>query len=103
MNSFNDLTEKYNLDNFNKVLELKGHDKIDFYNDLNDIKQTICRIFNNLTTIFSVRGGQVLMSLAKLQKFEEIIIKKDVMNCLNIDRREKLAHAFEFLKEQKDK
>jgi len=100
MNSFNDLTEKYNLDNFNKVLELKGHDKIDFYNDLNDIKQTICRIFNNLTTIFSVRGGQVLMSLAKLQKFEEIIIKKDVMNCLNIDRREKLAHAFEFLKEQ---
>ncbi|MFX0002357.1 MAG: hypothetical protein ACFE9C_05300 [Candidatus Hodarchaeota archaeon] len=100
MLSFNDFIEKYSLGNFKAALELKGNDKINFYNDLNSIMEGICRIFNRLTTIFSLRGGQVLMSLAKLQASEEIISKTDIMNCLNIDRREKLIHAFDFLLEQ---
>ena len=100
MISFNDFIEKYQLDNFDEALELKGRDKIDFYNDLDTIMKTICRIFNKLTTIFSLRGGQVLMSLAKLQISKEVITKTDIMNCLNIDRREKLIHAFDFLSEQ---
>ena len=62
--------------------------------------ETFCRILNRLTTIFSLRGGQVLMSLAKLQSSEDVISKTDVMNCLNIDRREKLIHAFDYLLEQ---
>ncbi|MBY9008227.1 MAG: hypothetical protein KGD74_00015 [Candidatus Lokiarchaeota archaeon] len=40
------------------------------------------------------------MSLAKLQDYEDIISKTDVMNCLNIDRREKLIHAFDVLVDQ---
>jgi len=100
MFSFNDFLEKYNLGNFKEHLELKGKDKINFYSDLNSIMEGICRIFNRLTTIFSLRGGQVLMSLAKLQATEEAISKTDIMNCLNIDRREKLIHAFDFLLEQ---
>ena len=100
MKSFNEFIEKYNLDKFEDVLELKGHNKIDFYNDLNILMKTICRIFHKLTTIFSLRGGQVLMSLAKLKTPEEIISKTDVLNCLNIDRREKLIHAFDYLCEQ---
>ena len=97
MNSINDFIEKYHLDGFDKVLELKGNDKISFLNDLNVLFKTICRIFDKLTTVFSLRGGQVLMSLAKLQATEDIISKTDVMNCLNIDRREKLIHAFDYL------
>ena len=100
MNSFDDFKEKYHLDDIDEVLELKGHDKIDFINDLNALMKAICRIFNKLTTIFSLRGGQVLMSLAKLKTPEEFISKTDVLNCLNLDRREKLMHAFEFLSDQ---
>ncbi len=99
MKSFNELTKKYGLDDFETELRLKGHQKIEFYNDLLKIQTSICRIFDKLTTIFSIRGGQVLMSLAKLQKSEEIISKTDIMNNLDIDRREKLLHAFETLKE----
>ncbi|MFW9969109.1 MAG: hypothetical protein ACFFDF_02835, partial [Candidatus Odinarchaeota archaeon] len=77
-----------------------GQDKITFYHDFNILIKTISRIFNKLTTIFSLRGGQVLMSLAKLQNLKDVITKTDVMNCLNIDRREKLLHAFDFLSEQ---
>jgi len=95
MLSFNDF-----IDNFEEQLELKGRNKITFFNDMITIMNSICRIFNKLTTIFSLRGGQVLMSLAKLQASEEIISKTDIMNCLNIDRREKLIHAFDFLLEQ---
>ncbi|NHJ25774.1 MAG: hypothetical protein EAX89_14425 [Candidatus Lokiarchaeota archaeon] len=101
MKSFNELTKKYGLDDFEIELRLKGHQKIEFYNDLLKIQNSICRIFDKLTTIFSIRGGQVLMSLAKLQKSEEVISKTDIMNCLDIDRREKLLHAFETLKESK--
>lgn len=99
MNSINGFIEKYHLNNNDEPLELKGLDKINFYNDLSEIMKSICRIFDKLTTIFSLRGGQVLMSLARLQASEEIISKTDVMNCLNIDRREKLIHAFDFLLE----
>ncbi|MHA1931380.1 MAG: hypothetical protein ACW96X_02505, partial [Promethearchaeota archaeon] len=91
--------EKYHLDSFDEVLELKSSDKINFLNDLNALLKTICRIFDKITTVFSLRGGQVLMSLAKLQDSEDVISKTDIMNCLNLDRREKLIHAFDFLVE----
>lgn len=100
MNSITDLFEKYHLDSFDEALELKGNDKITFVNDLNSLLESVCRILDKLTTVFSLRGGQVLMSLAKLQDYEDIISKTDVMNCLNIDRREKLIHAFDVLLEQ---
>lgn len=100
MLSFNEFVEKYQLDNFEKGLELKGNDKVNLYNDLASIMEAVCRIFDKLTTIFSLRGGQVLMSVAKLEASEDIISKTDIMNCLNIDRREKLIHAFDFLLEQ---
>lgn len=99
MNSINDFIEKYQLDSFDKVLELRGNKKLAFFNDLHTLLMGICRIFDKLTTIFSLRGGQVLMSLAKLQGQEEVISKTDVMNSLNIDRREKLIHAFDSLLE----
>jgi len=99
MTSINDFIEKYHLDRFDEALELKSRDKINFYNDLEALLNTICRIFDKMTTIFSLRGGQVLMSLAKLQGTEEVISKTDVLNSLNLDRREKLIHAFDFLLE----
>lgn len=100
MITFNDLIKKYGLDKFEEGLEFKGRDKINFYNDLKSIISSISRIFNKLTTIFSLRGGQVLMSLAKLQSADAIISKTDILNCLNLDRREKLIHAFDYLLEQ---
>ena len=100
MISFNDFIERYHLDNFDETLELKGHDKIDFYNELDKLMNSICRIFDKLTNIASLRGGQVLMSLAKLQETEGVINKTDVMRSLNIDRLEKLKHAFEYLKRE---
>ena len=100
MNSITEFLEKYHLDSFDEVLKLRGNEKVTFFNDLNSLFGSICRIFDKLTTIFSLRGGQVLMSLAKLQDYEDIISKTDVMNCLNIDRREKLIHAFDVLLEQ---
>jgi len=100
MNSITEFLEKYHLDSFDEVLKLRGNEKVTFFNDLNSLFGSICRIFDKLTTIFSLRGGQVLMSLAKLQDYEDIISKTDVMNCLNVDRREKLMHAFDVLLEQ---
>ncbi|MHA2009336.1 MAG: hypothetical protein ACXABO_18600, partial [Promethearchaeota archaeon] len=99
MNSIDDFIKKYHLDSFDEVLELRGNDKITFFSDLEILLRSVCRIFDKITTVFSLRGGQVLMSLAKLQGIEAIISKTDVMNCLNIDRREKLIHAFETLRE----
>lgn len=99
MKSFNELSKKYGLDDFESELRLKGHQKVEFYNDLLNMLNTICRIFDMLSTTFSLRAGQVLLSLAKLQNTEEIITKTDIMNCLDIDRREKLLHAFDTLKE----
>ncbi len=101
MISFDKFIQKYQLDNFDEELILKGRNKIDFFNDLSAIMETFSRILNRLTSIFSLRGGQVLMSLAKLQSSEDIISKTDVLHCLNIDRREKLIHAFDYLLEQK--
>ena len=100
MKSITDLFEKYHLDSFDEALELRGNDKVTFVNDLNSILESICRIFDKMSTVFSLRGVQVLMSLAKLQSHEDIISKTDVLNCLNLDRREKLIHAFDCLLEQ---
>jgi hypothetical protein len=98
--SYEDFIQKYQLDDFKIGLELKGHEKINFYNDLNKIFKTICKIFDKLTNIASLRGGQVLMSLAKLNKSNTVINKTDIKNCLNIDRLEKLMHAFDYLEQQ---
>ncbi len=98
--SYEDFIKKYQLDDFSKGLELKGHEKINFYNNLNEIMKIICRTFDKLTTISSLRGGQVLLSLAKLAIHESVINKTDIKNCLNIDRLEKLMHAFDYLEQQ---
>jgi len=92
--------KKYELDDFTKLLELKGKDKVDFYNDFNELIKVVCKIFDKLTTIASLRGGQVLMSSAKLQQSDSVINKTDIMNSLNIDRLEKLLHAFDYLEKQ---
>lgn len=97
--SFEEFIQKYYIDDFTKTLELKGQDKVNFYNDFNEIIKSIARIFDKLTNIASLRGGQVLMSLAKLKKTESVINKTDIKRSLNIDRLEKLLHAFEYLEE----
>ncbi|MBY9006957.1 MAG: hypothetical protein KGD63_09370 [Candidatus Lokiarchaeota archaeon] len=83
-----------------QTLTLKPSEKIEFLSDLNNLMSIINRIFDKLCNISSLRGGQILMALAKLESFEEVINKADVQRCLNIDRREKLYHAFDYLKEQ---
>ena len=98
--SYEEFLKKYSLENVNNKLELKGQEKVDFYNDLDKLLKVICRIFDKLTNIASLRGGQVLMSLAKLQETEGVINKTDVMRSLNIDRLEKLRHAFEYLERE---
>ena len=99
MKSFKEFSKKYGLDDFESELRLKGRQKVEFYDDMLNLLNSICRIFDLLSTTFSLRAGQVLMTLAKLQKTEEIISKTDIMNCLDIDRREKLLHAFDTLKD----
>lgn len=99
MSSFEEFIQKYYIDNFTKTLELKGQEKVNFYNDFNEIIKSIARIFDKLTNIASLRGGQVLMSLAKLEKTETVINKTDIKRSLNIDRLEKLLHAFDYLAE----
>jgi hypothetical protein len=98
--SYEEFIQKYQLDDFKKGLELNGSEKLHLYNDLNEIFKNICKIFDKITTIASIRGGQVLMSLAKLQKPDTVINKTDVKSCLNIDRLEKLMHAFDYLEQQ---
>ncbi|MFW9819873.1 MAG: hypothetical protein ACFFE5_09705 [Candidatus Thorarchaeota archaeon] len=98
--SYKEFVQKYQLDDFNKGLELKGHEKINFYNELNEIFRIICKIFDKLTNIASLRGGQVLMSLAKLHTSDAVVNKTDIKSCLNIDRLEKLMHAFDYLEQQ---
>ncbi|KKN61198.1 hypothetical protein LCGC14_0524390 [marine sediment metagenome] len=98
--SYEDFIKKYKLDDLTEKLELKTHEKIDFYNDLNEIMKTICKIFDKITNIASLRGGQVLMSLAKLNDTEAVINKTDIKKNLNIDRLEKLTHSFEYLEHQ---
>ncbi|MFX1239091.1 MAG: hypothetical protein ACFFAS_06540 [Promethearchaeota archaeon] len=99
-NSLEDFIKKYELDNFNKSLELNGSQKIDFYNNFLDLLLTISKILNKLINLGSLRAGLILASLAKLAESEPVINKTDVKNCLNIDRREKLMHAFQYLEEQ---
>ena len=90
--SFEDFIKKYKLDDFKDKLELKSHEKIDFYNDFNDIMKGICKIFDKLTNIASLRGGQVLMSLAKLQQSEAVINNP----CKKVeDKRPKLCSSQE--------
>ena len=98
--SYQEFVNKYRLANINDKLELKGEGKIDFYNDFDNLLKVISRIFDKLTNIASLRGGQVLMSLAKLQKENTVINKTDIMHSLNIDRLEKLFHAFEYLERE---
>ncbi|MHA1104323.1 MAG: hypothetical protein ACTSPN_01130 [Promethearchaeota archaeon] len=97
--SIEEFLQKYYIDDFTKTLELRGQEKVNFYRDFNEIIKSIARIFDKLTNIASLRGGQVLMSLAKLEKFESVINKTDIKRSLNIDRLEKLLHAFEYLAE----
>ncbi|MDX1797624.1 MAG: hypothetical protein R3255_03150 [Candidatus Lokiarchaeia archaeon] len=98
--SYEDFIQKYHLDDFKKGLELRGHEKVNFYNELNEIFRIICKIFDKLTSIASLRGGQVLMSLAKLHTSDTVVNKTDIKSCLNIDRLEKLMHAFDYLEQQ---
>ncbi|NVM34258.1 MAG: hypothetical protein HWN81_01600 [Candidatus Lokiarchaeota archaeon] len=98
--SYEHFIKKYQLDDFKVGLELKGHDKVNFYNNLNAIIKSICKILDKLTNITSLRGGQVLMSLAKLQAEQSVVNKTDIKKCLNIDRLEKLMHAFDYLEQQ---
>ena len=97
--TFEEFLEKYNIDDFTKPLELKAQEKVSFYNDITEIIKSVCRIFDKLTTIASLRGGQVLMSLAKLEGSETVINKTDVKRNLGIDRLEKLLHAFDYLEQ----
>ncbi|MFW9938831.1 MAG: hypothetical protein ACFFD5_14375, partial [Candidatus Thorarchaeota archaeon] len=80
--SFDNFIKKYKLDDFKIPLELKGKEKIELINDLNNLLQAICRILNKITSIASLRGGQVLMSLAKLESEDTVINKTDVMHNL---------------------
>jgi hypothetical protein len=97
---FQDFVKKYELDDFKKKLELNGTNKIEFYTELNTIMEKICRIFDKLTNIASLRGGQVMMSLAKLTTADSVINKTDIKNSLNIDRLDKLWHAFDYLEKE---
>lgn len=98
--SVHDFINKYQLDNFNEILLLEGEKKVEFYNDFDRILRSICNIFEKISNLMSLRGGQVLLGLAKLKKSDTIINKSDVQKCLNIDRFEKLLHAFEYLEDQ---
>jgi len=100
INLFQDFVKKYELDDFKKKLELNGTTKLDFYNELNTFMEKICRIFDKLTNIASLRGGQVMMSVAKLTSPDAVINKTDIKNNLNIDRLDKLWHAFEYLEKE---
>jgi hypothetical protein len=100
INLFQDFVKKYELDDFKKKLELNGTTKLDFYNELNTFMEKVCRIFDKLTNIASLRGGQVMMSVAKLMSPDAVINKTDIKNNLNIDRLDKLWHAFEYLEKE---
>lgn len=98
--SFDNFLKKYQLDDFKTPLELRGKEKVELLNDLNRLIQAVCRILNKIINIASLRGGQVLMSLAKLELEESVVNKTDIMHNLNIDRLEKLLHAFNYLENE---
>ena len=97
--SYEEFLKKYLIDDFKTNLKLSGINKVDFHNDLDILLRIICRIFDKLTNIAPMRGGQVLMSLAKLSTPGAVINKTDIKNNLNIDRLEKLYYAFDYLEE----
>jgi hypothetical protein len=97
--TYAEFLKKYLIDDFKANLKLTGRNKVDFYNDIDKLLKVICRIFDKLTNIPTMRGGQVLMSLAKLQSDDAVINKTDIKNSLNIDRLEKLKYAFDYLEE----
>jgi len=96
-NSIDEFIRKYGLDDFENTLELKAQEKIEFFNEFTELFKIIGRILDKAANIPSIRGLLLLMALAKLESSEEVINKSDVKNELNIDRLEKLAHAFEYL------
>ncbi len=98
--SLNGFIEKYKLNDFNKPLELSGRDKIDFLNDLNNIMKSISNLFDKLANINSIREGLALIAIAKLQKLDAVTLKKNVMDCLLIDRYDAINRAFENLEKQ---
>lgn len=100
INLFQDFVKKYELDDFKKKLELNGTTKLDFFNELSAFMEKVCRIFDKLTNIASLRGGQVMMSIAKLTSPDAVINKTDIKNNLSIDRLDKLWHAFEYLEKE---
>jgi len=63
-----DFIKKYGLDDFTKILELKNVEKINFYNDFNQIMKIICRVFDKLTNIASLRGGSGFNEFSKVRK-----------------------------------
>jgi hypothetical protein len=95
--SIDEFIQKYNLDDFKEKLELQGKEKLEFYNDLEKIFKTFVKILDNAANIPSIRGLLLLMGLAKLNEFNEVINKSDIKDILNIDRLEKLSHAFDYL------
>ncbi len=97
---FRDLINKYKIDDIDNTLTLKPSEKVEFLTDLDKIIKSINKIFDGLTNITSLRGGQILMSLAKLDESKNFINKADIQRCLNIDRREKLYNAFDYLEKQ---
>jgi hypothetical protein len=97
--TYEEFLKKYLIDDFKTNLKLTGRNKIDFYNDIDKLLRIICRIFDKLTSIAPMRGGQVLMSLAKLSEPGVVINKTDIKNNLDIDRLEKLYYAFDYLEE----
>ncbi|NHJ24176.1 MAG: hypothetical protein EAX89_06355 [Candidatus Lokiarchaeota archaeon] len=97
--TYEEFLKKYLIDDFKTNLKLTGRNKIDFYNDIDKLLGIICRIFDKLTSIAPMRGGQVLMALAKLSKPGVVINKTDIKNNLDIDRLEKLYYAFDYLEE----
>ena len=98
--SVHDFIKKYQLDNYSEKLLLIGEKKVEFYNDFDRVLSSICNIFVKISNLMSLRGGQVLLGLAKLENSENISNKSDVQRCLNIDRFEKLLHAFKYLEDQ---
>jgi hypothetical protein len=98
--TYEEFLKKYLINDFKANLKLSGINKVDFHNDIDKLLQIICRIFDKLTNIAPMRGGQVLMSLAKLSTPGAVINKTDIKNNLNIDRLEKLYYAFDYLEEK---
>lgn len=99
--SLNEFIEKYQLNNFNEILDLKGREKIDFFQDFKNLIESFCNMYDILTNISSIREGLALLAIAKLSEgHSNLIFKADVKDCLKIDRYDKLTNAFANLEKQ---